>query len=250
MYKNDGFINEIKIKNELNNVRVKKLNPMYRDFIEELYGIVDDNTLIRCCISKEKMKYDLVIDINNIKKYISVKMGTRNSIHVEGISSFIHFLIENKVDRNTVIEFLKYHYADGTTNGTGKNRLSVQEYKKINQDKIDMINKIFNREDLIIKFVNRFILVGNIGDVSIDALLYGTHDDILWIKKDDIMKLMLKNKDIYQTGVHISMMSIQPLDRCLNYNPKYESRRFCIQAKWYNIFDDIIIYKYFDDHVI
>ena len=66
-------------------------------------------------------------DINDVIKNVSIK----NSVHVEGISSFIHFLIENKVDRQNVINYLKYHYADGTTNGSGLNRISVDEYKKM-----------------------------------------------------------------------------------------------------------------------
>ena len=35
-------------------------------------------------------------------------------------------------------------------------------------------------------------------------------------------------------------MVCQPKNRCLNYNTKYEKDRFCIQIKWYSIFDDII----------
>lgn len=33
---------------------------------------------------------------------------------------------------------------------------------------------------------------------------------------------------------------MQPLDRCLNRNKKYEAKRFSIQVKWYNLVDDII----------
>ena len=34
------------------------------------------------------------------------------------------------------------------------------------------------------------------------------------------------------------------MDRCLNYNEKYENKRFISQIKWYNIGDDIIEYMY------
>lgn len=63
-------------------------------------------------------------------KGISIKKGYKNSVHVERISDFIHFLIENNIDREIVTEYLKYHYADGSTNGKGIKRLSVEEYKK------------------------------------------------------------------------------------------------------------------------
>ena len=32
-------------------------------------------------------------------------------MHVEGISTFIHFLIEMKIGRDHVMTYLKYHYA-------------------------------------------------------------------------------------------------------------------------------------------
>ena len=44
----------------------------------------------------------------------------------------------------------------------------------------------------------------------------------------------------YSTAVHFGPMTIQPKNRCLNYNYKYEKDRYCIQIKWYNLFDDII----------
>ena len=74
-------------------------------------------------------KTDIFIKINNIKKRISIKSGIKNSVHVEPISEFIHFLIENNIEKKYIISYLKYHYADGTTNGSGIKRVSISEYK-------------------------------------------------------------------------------------------------------------------------
>lgn len=236
----NGFQNELEIKRELDNKNIKELNPMYRSFIEDLFSNINDSDLINCIIDDSNKKHDIIISIKNEKRYISIKKGIKNSVHVEGISSFIHFLIQNHVKRNVVIEYLKYHYADGSTNGTGINRLSAEEYKKENQEKIDMINAEINNKDLLIKVIDRFILKGNISDKSIDAILFGVNDDFIWIKKEDIIKVILSKKDVYSSAVHFGPLTIQPLDRCLNYNPKYDKRRFCVQVKWYNLADDII----------
>lgn len=236
----NGFQNELEIKRELDNKTIKELNPMYRSFIEDLFSNINDSDLINCIIDDSNKKHDIIISIKNEKRYISIKKGIKNSVHVEGISSFIHFLIQNHVKRNVVIEYLKYHYADGSTNGTGINRLSAEEYKKENQEKIDMINAEINNKDLLIKVIDRFILKGNISDKSIDAILFGVNDDFIWIKKEDIIKVILSKKDVYSSAVHFGPLTIQPLDRCLNYNPKYDKRRFCVQVKWYNLADDII----------
>ena len=178
--------------------------------------------------------------INGVVKGISIKKGMKNSVHLEPISEFIHFIIENKVDREVVIDYLKYHYADGSTNGKGKKRLSSEEYKINNQDSIDMINKYFNDEKILTKAVDRFILKGRNSNYRVDALICGDVDDFVWITRDDIFKVVLSKKDIYSTAVHFGPMTCQPQTRCLNYNPKYEKDRFCVQIKWYNLFDDII----------
>ena len=235
-----GFQNEKQFCNMLNNKKIKELNPMLDGFISDLYGNLDGNLIIKCRISYSNKKYDIVLTIDDIVKRVSIKKGIKNSVHVEGISSFIHFLIENKVKKEYVINYLKYHYADGTTNGTGRNRISVNEYKLTHQQEIDELNKVLNNEELLGKAVERFIIRGNISDKEIDALIYGTVNDFYWIKKEDIYKIILCKKDIYSTAVHFSSLTVQPLDRCLNNNHKYEKRRFCIQIKWYNLIDDII----------
>ena len=75
---------------------------------------------------------------------------------------------------------------------------------------------------------------------SIDAILFGVKDDFIWIKKEDIKKHILSKKNTYSSAVHFGPLTVQPLDRCLNRNEKYETKRFSIQVKWYNLVDDII----------
>lgn len=191
----------------------------------------------------KRKKYDLIININNIIKKISIKKGINNSVHVEGISSFIHFLIDSGISKENIIEYLKYHYADGTTNGTGINRISSDEYKINNQDKIDKLNIALNNEYVIKRAIKRFVLQGKNSNECIDAIIYGTLGDFLFITKEEIEKIILSKQNIYSTGVHFSNLYCQPMTRNLNNNPKYDKKRFCIQIKWYSIFDDIIEYK-------
>ena len=48
---------------------------------------------------------------------------------------------------------------------------------------------------------------------------------------------------VYFTFVYFIPLSIQTLDRFLNYNSKYIKKKYCIQVKWHNLTDDIIKYK-------
>lgn len=236
----NGFDNEYKFINYLNAKRISELNPLFRNLIYDLYGYLDDNFVIYAWRNHLPQKSDIFIKINNIKKGISIKKGIKNSVHLEGISEFIHFLIENKVDKEIIIEYLRYHYADGSTNGKGEKRISVNEYKILNQDKIDKINNVFNQEKLLLAAINRFILKGNNSDYYIDAIIYGEVDDFLWILKKDIRKVIMSKRTEYSTAVHFGPITCQPLARNLSYNPGLEKRRFCVQLKWYNLFDDII----------
>lgn len=236
----DGFHNEIQISRCLDGKKVCELNIMEQTFIKDLYGNIDENCSIYCNVDYDNKKFDLIISIENIIKRISVKKGIHNSVHVEGISSFIHFLIDSGVDREAVVEYLKYHYADGTTNGSGKNRLSVSEYKIKNQKSIDYINEQINTPYILKRAIHRFVLQGKNSNMEIDAILYGTINDFIWIKTEDIENVIMEQINLYSTGVHFGPLYCQPLTRCLNHNKNYEGKRFYVQIKWYTIFKDII----------
>lgn len=75
------------------------------------------------------------------------------------------------------------------------------------------------------------------------VLSYGTVNDFLFISSTDVMNILMSKQNIYSTGVHFGSLFCQPMTRNLNYNPKYEKKRFCVQIKWYSIFDDIIEIK-------
>ena len=187
-----GLQNEHKFSCYLNGSKVKSLTPIFKDLIYTLYGKkINENARIKCKVDYNKKKYDLVININDCIKKISIKKGINNSVHVEGISSFIHFLIDSGVSKENVIEYLNYHYADGTTNGTGKNRISCEEYKINNQDKIDKLNIVLNNEYILKRAINRFILQGKNSNECIDAIIYGTVDDFMFITKNEIEKIIL-----------------------------------------------------------
>ena len=203
-----GIDNELEFVKYLNGKRVSDLNPMFRDLIEDLFSNVNEYLMIKCWSNYRKQKSDIFIRIDGLTKGISIKKGMKNSVHVEGISSFIHFLIENKVERDVVIEYLKYHYADGSTNGMGIERLSVLEYKEKNQLSIDKINEIFNEEKLLSAAIDRFVIKGRNADYYISAIIWGEVNDFLWLKTGEVKNIILSKKDLYSTAVHFGPMTV------------------------------------------
>lgn len=151
-------------------------------------------------------------------------------------------MISNNIPRDIIIKFLKFYYADGTTNGSGSCRLSVIEYKKENINDFIEINKYFNSRDFIEKCVEGFILKGRNSQHSIDILLLRKVNDFFYINKNEIYDIITQTK-IDSTSIHIGPLFVQPLSRNLNRNSKYEKSRYIIQIKWYSLFDDILKYK-------
>ena len=236
----DGYKNEYNFVIAINNKRIFELNPAFQDLIHSIYNNIDDNQIIKAWRNHYDQKADILIKIGNAIKGISIKMGSRNSVHVEHIKDFISFLKENNIPKNTIDDFKRFIYADGTNNNTGIKRLSAEEYKIDYQVEIDAINKYFMDREIIAKAIDRFILKGNNGEYSISAIILGTPEDFIYIKQEDIIEILLLHAESYCTSPHFSDLVCQPMNRCINRNPKYEKFRNYIQIKWYRLFDDII----------
>lgn len=236
----NGFQNETAFIKKINNKKFKTIDYNLQLFLQDIFDEVNDESKVECYKNDELQKYDIFIKIGEETKRISIKKGIKNSVHIEPISEFVHFLITNNMPRNMVINFLKYHYADGSTNGKGEKRVAIEEYKKTHQNEIDEINKFINEEHILKKAIDRFVVQGRNSNEKIDGILYGVPEDFIWIKRDDIFNILLNKKDEYSTSIHFSHLTYQPLNRCLNHNSKYEKGRYISQLKWYNISDDII----------
>lgn len=236
----DGFKNEYSFVDYLDGKLFKNINILFQDMFFNLYGNIDDNEPIRCWINYKKEKTDIFIKINDCIKRISIKKGIKNSVHVEHINSFTKYLNEIGIKNKNIQQILKYHYADGTIDGSGKKRLSINEYKLSHQKEIDNINVIFQDDKIITNLINRFILFDKESNEKIDVLVYGLINDFVYITRDEIIELFLKHLNDYSSCLHFSLLSYQPMNRCINKNTKYEDKRHYIQIKWYNIFDNIL----------
>lgn len=222
----NGFQNKNEFIKKLNNKTLNEIDYNLQLFLQDIFKKINKNSRINCYKNDEPQKYDIFIKIDEEIKRISIKKGVKNSVHTEPISEFIHFLITNKMPKDMVINFLKYHYADGSTNGKGKDRLPISEYKKNHQNEIDKINKFINEENILLKAIDRFVIQGRNSSDKIDAILYGVPEDFIWIKKEDIYNVLLSKKDEYSTSIYFSHLTYQPMNRCLNHNSKYEKCRY------------------------
>lgn len=239
--KNSGIRNEYLFIKEMNGKKLNELSLLIQELILFLFPHIKEHSIIKCYKNIEYEKGDIVIQVGYIKKYISIKMGHKNSVHCESIKKFKKFLEGLNISQLTINEILKYQYADGTLDGTGKYRKSSIEYKQDNKDSISFINKELNKRDIIQKVVNRFIIQGTQWHThKIDLLVYGTPDNFFFITPKEIHTFIMSKRNVESSAIHFSCLTVQPLSRVLDYNEKMEYMRHWIQIKRYNLEDNII----------
>lgn len=236
-----GFENEDELIEYLNSKKIKDLNSNMKDFIFFIFGNIDEENIIQATSGKSGQKPDMIITINNVIKRISIKKGTGNSVHQEKVDVFVEFLESINISNETINKLLKFHWGDGTIDGTGSQRISSSDYKQQFPEEIEMINKEFNKEKNIKEFIYRFIMQGKSDDYDIvDALYYGNVNEGHWASKDEIIEYVVNN--IFNlNSIHFGPLTYQIWNRCLNFNPNTENRRRVMQVKWGSLLNDLLI---------
>ena len=236
----DGFYNEKDFINYLNNKRVGEVNSSFLKMLKKVYSNnLNSNSYIKCQKSFKTDKADIIIIIDGIKKYISIKSGKNNSIHLEKLDNFLEFLKENGISNELIKIYVDYHYGLDEL----ENRQSAKDYQLLHEKDIEKFNIEINKPNILKKAINRFLFKGlyNYNNL-VDALIYGKIDNFICITREEVTRYLITKKDKFNS-IHFSSLTLQPWTRNLNYNPKYEYRRDYVQVKWYrleNIIEEIL----------
>ena len=120
-------------------------------------------------------------------------MGKRNSVHCESVEKFVKFLENLEIRKDIINEILRFHYSDGTVDGTGQIRQSVVEYKHDNEESINLINYELAKKHIITAAVNRFLVQGTQNRANkIDLLIYGIPTNFFFATPNELNKYMQK----------------------------------------------------------
>ena len=142
----------------------------------------------------------------------------------------------------------KFHYGDDTLNDTGSIRYSASECKSRYKNEIDELNLEFNTSSNIVKFLDRFLFVGNIGTLTVDAIYHGTIDFGLWASKDEIIKY-IKSNTFNANAVHFGPLTYQVWGRNEKRTAVHPDRRYVMQVKWGSITKDLTTIREEDENV-
>lgn len=237
--KNEGLHNEQQIINNLDGKHYYQLSDNLKIFLKYLYSDIKDDDKIIAKKVNNLYKSDISIIVNGKEKYVSIKSGSENSIHLEKLDTFIGFLQSIKVNE-TIINYLRlYHYGDDTYDGSGFKRYSAEQAKNKYYKEIMIFNKYISHDNLLKKIIERFLFSGLKEDKKVDCIYYGNEQYGVYATKNEIMKWLVNNKCYHIRTIHFSSLTFQNWCRNVNYNKKSESHRDYIQIKWFSIVSDL-----------
>lgn len=235
----NGFKNEEKIRNYLNNKKLSQLNKNMSDFITFLFNDVNINSQITVKKGANGQKGDMKIYINNVEKIVSIKIGSGNSVHQEKFNEFLLFLEEINVPTNLITYMQYFHWADGSIDNTGDSRIDNKTFILKHDDTISSLNAFFNKKDILIKLADRFLFQGKSNNYEcVDSIYYGNIECGMWANRNEIIDF-ISNFNSSSKNLHFGPMSYQVWNRCLNKNPNTEIRRNVMQIKWGSIERDL-----------
>lgn len=235
---NDGFLNEEQLCAYINDNSYLSCNNNIKSFLKFLFGnALMETKSFHAIKIKDREKPDLCIQHNGIKKYISIKKGTGNSVHQEKIDVFFPY-IEKLIGTKQINNLKLFHYGDDTTNDSGIVRYSASECKLRYINEILSLNNAVNQWSILEKLLDRFIFIGNIGSIAVDVIYHGTIDDGIWASKDEIKDYIRQNHFSIK-GVHFGPLTYQVWGRDEKRTAKHPERRYVIQIKWGNLIKDL-----------
>ena len=238
-----GFANEKEIKDALNSRRYDDINANLRHFLDCMFKGFDlRGKWVHATTIPQRMKPDFYVTVDGVPqgKYVSVKMGSGNSIHQESFEDFICFLISQNVPMSIINDIKLYHWSDDTLDNTGYNRVSSKEFSKNNPDVVKRINDFFSKKEIVIKLFNRFVFAGNYPEApSADYLYHGDLRSGVWASKKEILDY-IGNLIVDKTCVSFGPLTYQAWNKNLGRNPTMERRRYQMQIKWGSLEETLI----------
>lgn len=239
-----GNNNEKEISNYLNGKIFEELNSNMKEFIKYIcktknISCGSKTKIIAKYISDNKLKEDFWITIGGNKIYVSLKMGTGNSVHQETIESFIEFIKLNLKASEVICDLWRlFIWGDGTKNGNAPiikdkkgnitSRFGAREFKvKYPKERKILQDFLNNNSEALI---DRFLFVGNYNS-SVDFIYHGTYKSGTWISKNEIIKFIkMKVNSKNQACLSIGFLTIQSWN--VSKNGKNERKRGNLQAKF------------------
>lgn len=242
-----------KLENEfvlsINNKYFNELNLNLQKFILFVFKDFNHSNKIKCQKLSNWQKADIAIQIGKEIKYISIKTGSQNSVHVEKLNDFITFLCNNKIENKIINDLLIYHYGDNTLIGNGKVRYSAEECKLKYKKEILEFNTYINNSNIMSEIIKRFLFTGKkVTNKYVDIIYYGNIKIGVWCTSEELLDFCVKHKSMYINTVHFSVFTYQNWCRNTTFKNQSEAHRHYLQIKWFSILSDLNKIRHINDN--
>ena len=238
---NFGKEKEMEMVAHLNNKKTCEISNNLRSLLSALYGPLEDDEVVSCKLIDDFIKPDFVITYDGQSKYISMKTGRAEVLHQETISTFIKFLDNQGISKETQETILLYQYGDGTTDGTGKTRIDYNELRVLLKDRITKANIELNEsKDFVLKVIERCILLGTLENaIRIDGLYFGNYKFGEIATTKQIIKHIKRKDWDWMRNLHIGPIQLRPHARYIGKEIKNPESRNKLECYWANLSSDI-----------
>lgn len=238
-----GIQNEENFVKALDQKTYAELNKNLQLLLFYLYPNLDKKEKIHCYMTDNFIKPDIVIHQNRQYRYISLKYGSAETVHNENIMTFVEFLRESNISEETIKTYLLYHYGDGTTDGSGKRRMSSVETRFTYDEQIKKMNEEFNSSKAFVKnFADRVLFQGvNSQADRADYIYHGDPEAGVFISRDQFMRHIDRKSWHYMVRcVHIGPFVIRPHARYSDKEILNEKHRNTVAVNYPGIVSDLL----------
>jgi len=238
---NHGLLREKEMIAALDSKKVSELSNNMRHLLEELYGVLDENEIVKCLAPDDYYKPDFFIIYRGIKKGISMKSGRSNIVHSELVNNFIEYLRELNVSEKTLETILLYHFGDGTTDGSGSERFEFAKLHYLLDNRIKEANDELNSDiDRIYQVLERCVFAGAKEEFPrADALYHGDVSFGVVATEKQVRKHIYRKNWKWMDALHIGPLMLRPHARYIGVEIASEKRRHTIECHWSNLAADI-----------
>ncbi len=230
----NGYKNEYSFCEIFHDKFVSQLEPRFHALLEKIYDRkLNDDEYIICWKSFKTDKVDIIIRVGAEKKFLSIKSGKNNSVHLETLHEMKKFFRECGFSEELIDIYNRYHYAEDES-GT---RICTKDYQEKHVKEIQKFNTFANQEDVLERAIERFLFRGkNSENHIVDVIIHGTPEQFYCLTKQEVFNYLKNHKNVFNS-IHFGSLILQPWTRNLSRRVDYEYRRNYVQVKWYRLED-------------
>lgn len=223
-----GLNNEKKIIEYLKGKKFESLSSKWQEHIKNMFPTITSESVIMARSYPDNFsKPDIIIEVDGIEKYISIKTGKSPSVHHESYCSFRRFLERLHVSHRTLEIIRFFHYGESRKIKSITHPLTCEELKEKYSAYFLQASKELDKDYIINAVITRTIIRGTGHGRDIDFLYYGDLEHGKLLSVEDIKAIVLNNRQHGKTSIHFGDLAYMPNSR------KVGSRdRNHVRIKW------------------